>query len=124
MTGGHENISYIIYYREQGLGKRFRQAYYYEEGLDITVFRLAADTAYDMVAVSALDNDTHPATWGIVSLPDSTITLSDNVTSDLMKSGYFDFGVSFAYLFFVVVFPWSRLELTFCFTSSGLYFRG
>ncbi|ETM37615.1 hypothetical protein L914_15837 [Phytophthora nicotianae] len=95
-TGGHENISYMIYYRKQGLRERFRQAYYVANGLKITIFRLGADTTYDMVAVSHLEDSANVITWGRISVSDSRITLSDNVATEIVKSGYFDFG---GYLF-------------------------
>ncbi|KAG6592790.1 uncharacterized protein IUM83_16126 [Phytophthora cinnamomi] len=63
-TGGYEDISYVIYYRENGSGKRFRTTYSHTKGLSITVFRLAANTIYDMVAVSVLENDTSRLTAG------------------------------------------------------------
>jgi hypothetical protein len=101
--GGHENISYLIYYREQGLVKRFRAACCDAHGLQIIVFRLAADTTYDMVAVSALGDDANQLTTGIISISDSSIALADNVTSDLVQSGYFDFGVSsFLWHYFLI----------------------
>ncbi|KAG2939403.1 hypothetical protein PC115_g3107 [Phytophthora cactorum] len=95
-TGGHENISYMIYYREQGLGERFRLAYYVTEDLKITIFRLGADTTYDVVAISHLEDSANVLTWGKISVSDSRITLSDNVTTDIVNSGYFEFG---GYLF-------------------------
>ncbi|KAL4170017.1 hypothetical protein KRP22_010926 [Phytophthora ramorum] len=91
-TGGYEDISYTIYYREQGTGKRFRQAYCNTQGLDITVFRLAADTVYDMVGVSILKEDVNALAEGNISLSDSSIVLFEKNSSILTKTGYFDFG--------------------------------
>ncbi|GMF11678.1 unnamed protein product [Phytophthora lilii] len=47
-----------------------------------------------MVAVSALDDDETILTWGTLSLSDSSIVISDNVSSELLHSGFFDFSSS------------------------------
>ncbi|KAJ8574499.1 hypothetical protein ON010_g4714 [Phytophthora cinnamomi] len=69
------------------------------QGLSITVFRLAANTIYDMVAVSVLENDTSRLTGGTINISDSTIVLNDNVSSELLASGNFEFDVSSGFIF-------------------------
>ncbi|KAG6971379.1 hypothetical protein JG687_00002088 [Phytophthora cactorum] len=66
------------------------------QDLKITIFRLGADTTYDVVAISHLEDSANVLTWGKISVSDSRITLSDNVTTDIVNSGYFEFG---GYLF-------------------------
>ncbi|KAE9359027.1 hypothetical protein PR003_g984 [Phytophthora rubi] len=90
-TGGQEDISYMIYYREQGSGTRFRKAYCNAQDLEITIFRVAASTVYDLVAVSVLEEDANQLTMGTINISDSSIVLDDNVTSDIMNSGFFEF---------------------------------
>lgn len=84
----------MIYYREQGSGTRFRKAYYNAEDLEITIFRVAASTVYNLVAVSVLEEDANLLTMGTINISDSSIVLDDNVTSEIMKSGFFEFCVS------------------------------
>ncbi|GMF22595.1 unnamed protein product [Phytophthora fragariaefolia] len=72
---GYDDISYMIYYREQGSGKRLRKAYCHSEGLNITIYRLGASITYNMVAVSVIANDTDQIASGTIIMEDSKITL-------------------------------------------------
>lgn len=99
-TGGHDDMSYMIYYREHGSGKRFTKAHSNADGLELTVFRLAASTVYDMVGVSMLVGDENPLTSGELNIADSSIVLDENVASDIVRNGFFEYCVSSVSLYF------------------------
>ncbi|RLN97677.1 hypothetical protein BBJ28_00002550 [Nothophytophthora sp. Chile5] len=95
-AGGHEDISYMFYYREQGLDKRFRMAYYDIQGLEAFLFRLAAETTYEVVGVSCLPADLTEMAWGTFQPANMSITLSESVVGTINEMSFFDFG---GYLF-------------------------
>lgn len=96
-TGGHEDLSFAFYYREVGLNLRYRKALYNAQGMEVTIFRLAAQTTYEIISISLLPADVNKLASSTIYLSNSSIVLADGVSSNTVKaSGYFDFG---AYLF-------------------------